>query len=61
MNGTTNPRKLTQSGGMTVVSLPSGLLDEVGLEKGNRVVLAPTENGFTAEKVEWTTTGGDGS
>jgi len=50
----TNPRKVTTSGGMTVVSLPTDLLDEVGLEKGDRVVLSPTDTGFVAEKVEWT-------
>lgn len=51
----TNPRKITSSGGMTVVSLPTDLLDEVGLSKGDRVVLTPTETGFKAEKVEWVT------
>jgi len=53
MTETTSPRKLTTSGGMTVVSIPSGFLDEVGLEKGDRLVLEATENGFEASKVEW--------
>jgi len=53
MTGQTNPRKLTSSGGMTVVSLPSDLLDEAGLQKGDRLVLEATETGFRAEKVEW--------
>jgi len=53
MDGTTNPRKITSSGGMTVVSLPTDLLAETGLEKGDRVVLTPEDSGFTAEKVTW--------
>lgn len=53
MEGRTNPRKVTTSGGMTVVSLPTDLLDEVGLEKGDRVVLEPLEDGFRARKAEW--------
>jgi len=53
MDGPTNPRKVTTSGGMTVVSLPDDLLDEIGLEKGDRVVLRPDGNGFRAEPVEW--------
>jgi len=59
MTDHTNPRKVTQSGGMTVVSVPTGLLDEVGLEKGDRVVLTPIDGGFKAEKVEWTVASGD--
>lgn len=54
MDGQTNPRKVTTSGGMTVVSLPNDLLADVGLEKGDRVVLEPTDNGFLAKKVQWT-------
>jgi antitoxin component of MazEF toxin-antitoxin module len=42
---------------MTVVSLPAGLLEEAGLEKGDRVVLTALENGFRAERVEWEVTG----
>jgi len=38
---------------MTVVSLPTSLLEDVGLEKGDRVVLTPEANGFRAERVEW--------
>jgi len=53
MNGPTNPRKITTSGGMTVVSLPTDLLQETGLEKGDRVVLTPTETGFKAEQVTY--------
>lgn len=53
MDGQTNPRKVTTSGGMTVVSLPNSLLNEVGLEKGDRVVLEPTDEGFEAKKVSW--------
>jgi len=49
----TNPRKLTTSGGMTVVSIPSGFLDDVGLELGDRVVLEPGDAGFTAKKVTY--------
>jgi len=59
MTGQTNPRKITSSGGMTVVSIPTELLEEVGLEKGDRVVLSPEADGFRAREVEWTTTGGD--
>ena len=57
MEGQTNPRKVTTSGGMTVVSLPTDLLDEVGLEKGDRVVLSPAPNGFRAKRVEWEVAG----
>lgn len=53
MTDQSNPRKVTTSGGMTVVSLPTGLLEEVGLEKGDRVVLEPRPNGFLAQKVKW--------
>ena len=53
MDSPSNPRKITQSGGMVVVSLPTSLLDEVGLQKGDRVVLSPTDNGFKAQRVEW--------
>jgi len=53
----TNPRKVTQSGGMLVVSLPTDFLEEVGLEKGDRVVLSPAPNGFRAERVEWEVAG----
>jgi antitoxin component of MazEF toxin-antitoxin module len=42
---------------MTVVSLPTDLLDEVGLQKGDRVVLTPETNGFRAERVEWEVAG----
>ena len=53
MDSLSNPRKITQSGGMVVVSIPTSLLDEVGLQKGDRVVLSPTDNGFEAQRVEW--------
>jgi antitoxin component of MazEF toxin-antitoxin module len=53
MDDTTNPRKVTTSGGMTVVSLPANLLRQAGIEKGDRVVLTPTDNGFEAEKVTY--------
>jgi len=33
--------------------LPDDLLAEIGLEKGDRVVLRPDGNGFRAEPVEW--------
>jgi antitoxin component of MazEF toxin-antitoxin module len=56
MDGTTNPRKVTSSGGMTVVSLPNGLLDDIGLEKGDRVVLEPYGSGFRAYPVTWEVT-----
>lgn len=49
----TNPRKITTSGGMTVVSIPKGLLEQAGLEKGDQVVLEATNKGFEARKVEW--------
>jgi antitoxin component of MazEF toxin-antitoxin module len=49
----TSPRKVTTSGGMTVVSIPSDFLDQVGLEKGDRVVLEPIDQGFKAKKVTW--------
>jgi len=58
MEGRTNPRKVTTSGGMTVVSIPTDLLDEVGLEKGDRVVLEPTEDGFRARQVTYSVGGG---
>jgi antitoxin component of MazEF toxin-antitoxin module len=59
MTDPTNPRKVTTSGGMTVVSLPTDLLDEVGLEKGDRVVLEARPNGFLARKVTWEVAGDD--
>lgn len=58
MDSPSNPRKITQSGGMVVVSLPTSLLDEVGLQKGDRVVLSPTDNGFKAKRVEWEVSNG---
>lgn len=48
-----NPRKVSKSGGLIVVSLPKADLDDYPIELGDRVVLEPTETGFTAEKVEW--------
>jgi len=54
MSEKTNPRKVTTSGGMTVVSLPDSLLEETGIEKGDRLVLEPTDTGFTASIVSWT-------
>jgi antitoxin component of MazEF toxin-antitoxin module len=42
---------------MLVVSLPTDFLEEVGLEKGDRVVLSPAPNGFRAERVEWEVAG----
>lgn len=53
MPGQTTPRKITSSGGMTVVSLPDSLLGDCDLSKGDRVVLEPTEDGFRARAVEW--------
>jgi len=53
MSDQTNPRKVTTSGGMTVVSLPSDLLEAAGIEKGDRVVLEPTDTGFKASVVSW--------
>jgi antitoxin component of MazEF toxin-antitoxin module len=53
MTPQTNPRKLTTSGGMTVVSIPTGFLEEAGLKKGDRVVLETDGNGFKAVPVEW--------
>jgi len=53
MTPQTNPRKLTTSGGMTVVSIPTGFLQEAGLQKGDRVVLETDGEGFRAVPVEW--------
>jgi len=50
----TNPRKVTSSGGMTVVSLPTTLLEETDIEEGDRVVLEATDTGFKASVVSWT-------
>lgn len=55
MTEQSNPRKISKSGGLIVVSLPKRDLDEYPVELGDRVVLEPTENGFIAEKVEWKT------
>lgn len=49
----TNPRKITTSGGMNVVSIPDDFLKECGLKKGDRVVLFEAENGFDVSKVEF--------
>jgi len=51
MSDHTNPRKLTTSGGMRVVSFPRGFWEECGLEQGDRVVLYPADEGFEARKV----------
>jgi antitoxin component of MazEF toxin-antitoxin module len=53
MPETSNPRKLTTSGNVTVVSIPPWLLDETGLQKGDEVVLKPTKKGFEAVEVEY--------
>jgi antitoxin component of MazEF toxin-antitoxin module len=58
MDSNYNPRKITQSGGMMVVSLPKDLLDSLDLEKGNRVAIEERGNGFYVEKVEWKRAGG---
>jgi len=49
----TNPRTITTSGGMTVVSIPDSFLDQLDVEVGDQVVLRETENGFEAIPVEW--------
>jgi len=53
MTDRSNPRKISESGGLIVVSLPRADLDNYPVELGDRVVLEPTETGFVAEKVEW--------
>jgi antitoxin component of MazEF toxin-antitoxin module len=49
----TNPRKVTTSGGMTVISLPRELLEETGIQKGDRVVLEADGSGFRAFPVTY--------
>lgn len=49
----TNPRKVYQTGGNWVVSLPKGWADDCGIELGDRFVLEETDNGFQAVKVEF--------
>jgi len=48
-----NPRKLYQSGNGTVVGLTQEVLQEAGLEKGDRVVLTANDGEITVEPVEW--------
>jgi len=49
-----NPRKLYQSGGAIVVSIPSEIMTELGVEKGDRVVLEADSGSGTIQPVEWT-------
>jgi hypothetical protein len=54
MSDWTNARKITNSGGMTVVSLPPGFAEKCGLTPTeDEVRLRPTEHGFEARKIEW--------
>lgn len=53
MTTTSNPRKIYQSGNGLVVSIPKNIRDEMGLEKGDRVVLEADGQVATIEAVEW--------
>lgn len=53
MAGQSNPRKVTTSGGMIVVSLPKDDFGDYPIEVGDQVTLEPTDDGFEAQKVEW--------
>lgn len=53
MTGQTNPRKVYETGGNVVVSLPRSLREEASIDVGDRVVLEATDDGFLAVKVEF--------
>jgi antitoxin component of MazEF toxin-antitoxin module len=54
MTAQTNPRKLFQSGGSTVVSFPEEFLDERGLEQGDRVRFRVDDDQIIMEEIEFT-------
>jgi len=48
-----NPRKLYQSGNGTVVSFPKEILEEVGLSKGDRVIMTAEGGQVVLEEAEF--------
>jgi antitoxin component of MazEF toxin-antitoxin module len=53
MPSQSNPRKLYQSGNGTVVSFPQEILDEVGLQKGDRVLMKVEGGQIILEKAQF--------
>lgn len=49
-----NPRKIVQNGSSLAVNIPPGVLDEMGLEQGDRVVIEADSEQAILEAVEWT-------
>jgi antitoxin component of MazEF toxin-antitoxin module len=50
----TNPRKIVQTGSSLAVTIPPEVLDEMDLEKGDRVVIEADTEQAVLEAVEWT-------
>lgn len=53
MTDPTNPRKVYETGGSTVISLPRAFREQCGIDLGDRFVLEETDHGFQAVKVEF--------
>lgn len=49
-----NPRKIVQTGSSLAVTIPPEVLDEMGLEQGDRVVIEADTEQAVVEAVEWT-------
>lgn len=56
MGDHSNPRKIIQVGNNLGVTLPNDKVSEWNINKGERYVLEPTEDGFRAREVEWEVT-----
>lgn len=53
MDSTTNPRKVYETGGSVVISLPRNFRERASIDIGDRYVLESTDTGFQAVKVEF--------
>lgn len=55
MTVTSNPRKIVQNGSSLAINVPPKVLEEMGLEKGDRVVIEADSDQAVVEQVEWRT------
>jgi len=54
MATTSNPRKIVKNGSSLAINLPPAVLEELDLEKGDRVVIQADSEQAVIEEVEWT-------
>jgi len=57
MTTTSNPRKISKRGNSDQVVIPSDILDEAGLERGDRVVWMYDDGDLELQRVEWEVSG----